>query len=270
MKLRIAFERVSAFLVKRTARCISQHIESACDAAHMSGYRQGYQKGHAEGKVTGHSEGSKVGRDLGYKEGSEHGQQIGYEAGKSVWVIEDRQRPSRPTPIDMSIYGPQRFAVTEDIRRRMREKVADLVARKLIDPPTEAQWDMIFATSPATCVIAGAGSGKSTTLVLRVVLMLEYLGVTQDATTIVSFTKASCHELRLSLIDVLAHWNPRKLTYAEAKRLIRTFHSALYRVAVGAFPGISFFETYTSVPRNCRSAPQVDHCFSVKRLGHPL
>jgi superfamily I DNA/RNA helicase len=53
-------------------------------------------------------------------------------------------------------------------------------------------------------VIAGAGSGKSTTLVLRVVLMVCYLGIRPQDVTVVSFTRASCKELREKLCKVLS------------------------------------------------------------------
>ena len=39
----------------------------------------------------------------------------------------------------------------------------------VVSMPTEDQWKMILSDHPASSVIAGAGSGKSTTLVLRVV-----------------------------------------------------------------------------------------------------
>ncbi len=124
----------------------------------------------------------------------------------------------------------------------MREAVAQAVANEIVDSPTDAQWDMILSDNPATCVIAGAGSGKSTTLVLRVVLMLEYLDVRRQDMTVVSFTTASCAELRETLTKVLLHWNPRELTEREAKRLVRTFHSALNQVAKVVFPQTRFFE----------------------------
>ena len=62
----------------------------------------------------------------------------------------------------------------------MRAAVRKFKERGKLDEPTEEQWRMIFANYPAICVQAGAGSGKSTTLVLRVVFMIHYLRIPID------------------------------------------------------------------------------------------
>ncbi|MGV8760065.1 UvrD-helicase domain-containing protein, partial [Pseudomonas aeruginosa] len=59
---------------------------------------------------------------------------------------------------------------------------------------------------PLARIFAGAGSGKSTTLVLRVVFMLCHLGVEPQRLTVISFTNASCTQLREQLLRLLAHW----------------------------------------------------------------
>ncbi len=43
--------------------------------------------------------------------------------------------------------------------------------------PTDHQWEMILAPTTSTYVIAGAGSGKSTTLILRLLVMHKLLGI---------------------------------------------------------------------------------------------
>jgi superfamily I DNA/RNA helicase len=207
-----------------------------------AGFTAGHVKGFEEGGTEGYAKGQQEGYADGYTEGCEDGYKTGYEAGKDVWVIEDRRQSAATRQIDASVYGPQRFAITDELKRDMRNAVAGAVAKKIIEAPTDAQWDMILSDSPATCVIAGAGSGKSTTLILRVVFMLEYLKINRNDMTVVSFTTASCEELRESLAKVLLHWNPTELKEAEAKRLVRTFHSALYKVAQSVFPGKKFFE----------------------------
>lgn len=179
----------------------------------------------------------------------------GYEEGSEV-----SRRPMStvgPQPIDRSIYGPGSFQISESMRADMRRTVAEAVAKYIVEPPTEAQWGMIFSTRPATCVVAGAGSGKSTTLILRIVFMLEYLKVRQEDMTVVSFTTASCEELRNSLIHVMRHWG-RSLSHKEAKQLIRTFHSALYRVARNVFGGITFFETLDNADSSIKVEDEVE------------
>ncbi|MFX5756225.1 UvrD-helicase domain-containing protein, partial [Acinetobacter baumannii] len=76
----------------------------------------------------------------------------------------------------------------------------------VVSPPSEEQWAMILCRQPLARIFAGAGSGKSTTLVLRVVFMLCHLGVEPQRLTVISFTNASCTQLREQLLRLLAHW----------------------------------------------------------------
>ncbi|MBO9873955.1 UvrD-helicase domain-containing protein [Xanthomonas hawaiiensis] len=104
---------------------------------------------------------------------------------------------------------------------------------------------MILTDHPATCVSAGAGSGKSTTLVLRVVYMLEYLNIPDQDITVISFTANSCDELRSKLIKIMSFWRPNVSEQewkAWSKEKVRTFHSLLHRMAQSELPGRSFFE----------------------------
>lgn len=182
------------------------------------------------------------GRKAGISHGLEEGYKEGVEHGKNVWLIEDQRTLGEPPPIDQSVYGPLSFTVTASMQAEMRKKVEEAVRKNVIDAPTDDQWKMIFATSPATCVIAGAGSGKSTTLILRVIFMLFHCRIPLHQITVVSFTTAACEELRVSLIRVMQHWCETPLTKQQAKNLVRTFHSALHRVTKSVFGDINFFE----------------------------
>ena len=66
-------------------------------------------------------------------------------------------------------------------------------------PPTAAQSEMIFCSQRNANVIAGAGSGKSTTLILRVLFLVKVMGVPLDEITIFSFTKHSVREFSENL-----------------------------------------------------------------------
>jgi hypothetical protein len=57
--------------------------------------------------------------------------------------------------------------------------------------PSAAQWKMIFSDTPSTSVVAGAGAGKSTSLVLRILLLTHYLGFELSSMTVVTFTRES-------------------------------------------------------------------------------
>lgn len=170
--------------------------------------------------------GIKKGDESGYARGFKEGRQIGYDEGKSVFVLEDARTVNINPTIDNSIYGPRKFHVSHDLSEQMKEAVATAVSEGSISPPTQAQWDMILSDHPVTCVVAGAGSGKSTTLVLRVVFMHCYLNIPLSDITVISFTRDSCKELREKIYKVLKLWR-HDLRAEQVKNLVRTFHSAL-------------------------------------------
>lgn len=100
---------------------------------------------------------------------------------------------------------------------------------------------MILCRQPLARIFAGAGSGKSTTLVLRVVFMLCHLGVEPQRLTVISFTNASCAQLREQLLRVLAHWQ-YPFDAAQARQCVRTFHSALGSLAREVLGNPRWFE----------------------------
>jgi len=171
-----------------------------------------------------------AGKNNGYKEGHAigiiEGRQRGFEEGKSVFVIQDERTAEKVPAIDNSIYGPCKFPVSLILADKMKESVAAAVVAGIVSAPTSSQWDMILSDHPTTCVVAGAGSGKSTTLVLRVVFMHCYLNIPLNEITVISFTRASCKELREKIVRVLKFWC-EDLRDEEVKGLVRTFHSAL-------------------------------------------
>lgn len=167
---------------------------------------------------------------------------------KAVSIPQKRELPavkqvhSPATPKPNPVYGPQSYCITESIRKGMQEKVKAAAEAGKIQMPTDDQWKMIFATRPAELVVAGAGSGKSTTLILRVILLLNYLHVQPGEITVISFTRAACRELRTKLIETSSVWDSISIDEALAEQMIRTFHSTLVRMAGFAFPNDEFFE----------------------------
>lgn len=163
---------------------------------------------------------------------------------------------------DPTLYGPKRFLVTTALEVKMRNEVALAVQNGWVNPPTPDQWEMILSDNPATCVVAGAGSGKSTTLILRVVFMICHLKLSPETITVVSFTVKSCEELRDKLADTFQHeqWKSQMPErYADdlektCNELVSTFHSALSRVARKEFPGIQWFDMLGNEKGNRRKA----------------
>ncbi|QOX80936.1 UvrD-helicase domain-containing protein (plasmid) [Trichlorobacter lovleyi] len=109
--------------------------------------------------------------------------------------------------------------------------------------PTESQWNVIISGALNSRVIAGAGSGKSTCLSLRVVYMHKYLNIPLDQITVVTFTKAS----RKDFIEKLTRdFNDFGISASPwvVKSIVRTFHSLLISQSMpaGGGAGPSFFE----------------------------
>ncbi len=235
-------------LTRLTALSIARHIKLIRRIAYRQGEREGLKAGWLAGKEEGFNEGRLV-----------------YEVVEAL--------PLEPKPVDQGLYGPARLGDSATAAR-MRQDVAAKVRAGLIKSPTDEQWEMILADHPATCVSAGAGSGKSTTLVLRVIYMLEYLKIPDQELTVISFTVNSCAELRKKLIETLGLWRAG-VSSADwqrwAKDRVRTFHSLLYHMAKSELPGRSFFEllkkTESDKLSESDSGGDIDNPASGMRLG---
>ncbi|GEK09032.1 UvrD-helicase domain-containing protein [Pseudoalteromonas peptidolytica] len=94
---------------------------------------------------------------------------------------------------------------------------------------SEEQEKMLFSTNTATNVIAGAGSGKSTTLILRVILLHKHMDIPFDKITVCTFTVESRREFIDSLIARLRQFG-QELSYNDARAVVRTFHSLAYEI----------------------------------------
>ncbi|CAM4210216.1 UvrD-helicase domain-containing protein [Pseudoalteromonas ostreae] len=94
---------------------------------------------------------------------------------------------------------------------------------------SKEQEKMLFSTNTATNVIAGAGSGKSTTLILRVILLHKHMDIPFDKITVCTFTVESKREFIDSLITRLRQFG-QELSYNDARAVVRTFHSLAYEI----------------------------------------
>ncbi|WP_312396011.1 DEAD/DEAH box helicase [Stutzerimonas kunmingensis] len=128
------------------------------------------------------------------------------------------------------IYAAAQLKVEDAQVQAMRDRVRQAVAAGIISAPSDEQWAMILSRSPVTRIFAGAGSGKSTTLLLRVVFMLCHMGIEPGRLTVISFTNASCAQLREQLVRVLGFWQV-PFDAQQARQCVRTFHSAMAQLA---------------------------------------
>lgn len=163
------------------------------------------------------------------------------------------------------IYGPAKLTVDEQQIQAMRLRVGRAVEAGVICAPSDEQWAMILEDSPVTRIFAGAGSGKSTTLVLRVVFMLCHMGIAPERLTVISFTNASCTQLREQLIRVLGFWN-FDFDPASAQQCVRTFHSAMAAMARDTLGKPVWFE---QLDEKGASPLELDNPLTASRMRPP-
>ncbi|MFT0547031.1 UvrD-helicase domain-containing protein [Allopusillimonas ginsengisoli] len=99
--------------------------------------------------------------------------------------------------------------------------------------PTEDQFRMILSDAAMTRVVAGAGSGKSTTLVLRCIYLHFYLGVPWTQMSVVTFTRNSRRDFMRKLGTTAEIWG-EALSKEDLAKVVRTFHSLAFSQAKDA------------------------------------
>jgi superfamily I DNA/RNA helicase len=230
--------RAAQYLVGHIKRLLAHFL--AADMEDLR--RKAFGEGEKQGRGAGYRTGFDAGKQHGWQEGHSQGITEGYAQGQMTYRLVDERERFEPKPVDDALYGPRRLRATSTNTQRMRDEVTAAASLGIVGQPTDEQWRMILADHPATCVSAGAGSGKSTTLVLRVVFMVQHLGISLDSITVVSFTKASSLDLRQKLAKVLGHWQGRPLPMRALERTVCTFHSSLLRLVRPALPRVAIFE----------------------------
>lgn len=201
------------------------------------------QAQHRDSWFLGHATGQRNGHADGLREGYEQGRAAGFEAGRQVLVIRDTRPENAGVPgQDDNLFDDWRLPLTAELKKRFKADVAKRLPAEA--QPSAAQWKLIFSDTPSTCVVAGAGAGKSTSLVLRILLLRHYLGFELDALTVVTFTRESRRDFIQRLLQVFALWQ-LELSPAQGRELVRTFHSRILPL-VRSLPGfaqVRAFET---------------------------
>ena len=210
-------------------------------------HRDSWFLGHATGQRTGHAE--------GLREGFDEGHALGYEAGRQVLVIRDTRAEEHAVPgVDDSLFDDWRLPLTAELKKRFKADVARYLPAHA--QPSAAQWKMIFSDTPSTCVIAGAGAGKSTSLVLRILLLRHYLGFELDAMTVVTFTRESRKDFIARLLQVFGQWQV-PLSPVQARELVRTFHSRILPL-VRSLPGFSQVRAFETLGSELPAGAEAD------------
>ena len=193
-------------------------------------------QGQADGFRSGHS----AGVDYGFKEGHAEG----LEEGSQVLFISDmRPQEVRAPGIDDNLFDDWRLPLGPELKKLIKADVAaNLPAHA---QPSAAQWKMIFSDTPSTSVVAGAGAGKSTSLVLRILLLTHYLGFELDSMTVVTFTRESRKDFIKKLQEIFALWG-HNLSLKQARDVVRTFHSRILPM-VRSLPGYSQLQAFETL-----------------------
>ncbi|UFP97407.1 UvrD-helicase domain-containing protein [Pseudomonas fitomaticsae] len=208
-------------------------------------HRASWLHGQADGFRSGHT----AGVDYGYKEGKADG----LEEGRQVLLIRDsRNTEHRPPGIDNHLFDDWRLPLSAELKKRMKADVSRLLPGHA--QPSVAQWKMIFSETPSTSVIAGAGAGKSTTLVLRILLLAHYLGFELDSMTVVTFTRESRKDFINKLIELFALWG-RALSQKDARDLVRTFHSRILPM-VRSLPGFERLQAFENLSHRAQGVDE--------------
>ncbi|SIR04989.1 UvrD/REP helicase N-terminal domain-containing protein [Pseudomonas sp. B10] len=211
-------------------------------------HRASWLHGQADGFRSGHT----AGVEYGFKEGKLEG----LEEGRQVLLIRDsRNTEHRPPSVDNNLFDDWRLPLTAELKKRIKADVARLLPAHA--QPSTAQWKMIFSDTPSTSVVAGAGAGKSTTLVLRILLLSHYLGFELDSMTVVTFTRESRKDFINKLIEIFTLWG-QPLNLKQARELVRTFHSRILPM-VRSLPGFERLQAFENLSDRPQSgAEEVD------------
>ncbi len=206
----------------------------------------GFQQASAwnAGRLVGIEEGKSKGLEEGFSQG--HTQ--GLDDGKLIVEL----RPGTPTtPASPGIKEPAlfkdwRFAITPEMAAEIRLDVKQYLPDQ---PPSEDQWKMILSTAPTTSVVAGAGSGKSTTMVLRLIVLYHYLKIDLSCLTVVTFTKESKLDFAKKVREVFDLWG-YEVSEKKSLEIVRTFHSRILSFAksIDGLSDVKAFEFLDNKP----------------------
>lgn len=220
--------RIGARILSALASAVLRSQRADDKDSWQHGSRRGYEDGWKKGKHAGYSlgleRGLEQGQEAGALVGHQQGLAEGIEAGKRIIELRPGRAVHAQVPqVDHNLFAKWRFLITPEVEQEVRDKVAEHLKGQ---EPTDDQWEMIFSRDPSTCIVAGAGSGKSTTMVLRLLVLHKYLGIPKERIAVVTFTRESRKDFRRKLAEVFALWGVT-LTEEVTGRIVRTFHSRI-------------------------------------------
>ncbi|MGF6282107.1 hypothetical protein ABH908_000406 [Pseudomonas frederiksbergensis] len=129
---------------------------------------------------------------------------------------------------DRTIFNESRLTVSNEVKARMRGDCGSFLPAN--EQPTAEQWKAIFSSGHTTEIAGAAGTGKSTALLFRVLLLNRYLGVSLDEVCVLTFSRESRLEMATGLAELFSKWGA-PLTTLEAQQIVKTPRSAVLELA---------------------------------------
>jgi uncharacterized protein (TIGR00375 family) len=112
----------------------------------------------------------------------------------------------------------------EDINNQKGSKDVVIAAAGIPYGLNEEQWEAVSSANRVIAVIAGPGTGKTKTLVSRIIYLIERYGVLPEQVTAVTFTNKAAQEMRTRLHK---HFQNKRFV---DKMSIGTFHSLCLQI----------------------------------------
>ncbi len=157
----------------------------------------------------------------------------GFNLKEIIKIEEERgtQEPSFP------VVPPNKLPVTQKLINEFKAFCKKIDAQEELKDKKDQnkiyfdkyQEAIIFCDNRALRVLAGAGSGKSTALILRIIFFNKYLQIPLSELTVCTFTKESRKDFIEKLKLRFEQWGD-PITEYQAKSTVRTFHSLAYQM----------------------------------------
>ncbi|MCH5551147.1 UvrD-helicase domain-containing protein [Pseudomonas syringae pv. syringae] len=204
--------------------------------------------------------GRSQGRNEGFKKGYIEGHDHGLEDGKLIVELRPgpSQEPGKPKTRPPTLFKTWSFEITDDLAQEIRDDFARLLEHQ----PSEDQWKMILSKTPTTSVVAGAGSGKSTTMVLRLLVLHHYLGIRFESLTVITFTRESKLDFAHKVREVFKLWR-YDITKEESLDIVRTFHSRILSFT-RSLPGLEKAQAFEFLDLKNEDDEKAGSMFQVK------
>jgi DNA helicase-2/ATP-dependent DNA helicase PcrA len=106
--------------------------------------------------------------------------------------------------------------------------------------PNQAQYEAIHQTEGPVLIIAGPGSGKTFTLIERIIKLIQEKNVTPESMLVVTFTEKAARELETRISNRLSEL---KINFDLHEMYVGTFHGICLRL-------LEEFRGYTRLKRN--------------------